>query len=146
MCDFLCRTAPSLTYLQPEDLRDAPRTSQSGAFGIFSIELASASSSPYPALAQRQATSEWVALPQWRALSMARHPVALTLRDCSAVQAVLLGSKAKVRGEAGRGFMVPPLEWLSGRQGRAKLPSGASKMFPLRGYGWWSRRGRMAWK
>jgi hypothetical protein len=47
-----------------------------------------------------QATShdqKWVALPQWKALSMARHPVAIPLENCAAEPSVLAASRAKVR-------------------------------------------------
>lgn len=43
------------------------------------------------------------ALPQWRALSMARHPVALIIKDCAAVSSIVMGSMAKVgRSPPGR--------------------------------------------
>lgn len=83
-----------LGAVQPEQLEAAPRTSQSGAFGIFTLEAPSASASA-SAAARAPASWAWVALPAWRALSMARHPVALTIRDCAAVPAVVTGSKAK---------------------------------------------------
>ncbi|GLI59935.1 hypothetical protein VaNZ11_001983 [Volvox africanus] len=84
-----------LGQVQPEDLQAAPRTTQSGAFGIFSVSMETTSETASPSGRALSTSWNWVALPQWRALSMARHPVALTVRDCAAVQAVLLGSKAK---------------------------------------------------
>ncbi|KXZ54590.1 hypothetical protein GPECTOR_4g655 [Gonium pectorale] len=94
--------AGELGAAQLEDLQAAPRTTQGGAFGIFTIEA--------PSSATGVRNWSWVALPQWRALSMARHPVALTVRDCSAVPAVLAGSKAKTdddkRRMQGPGILV----------------------------------------
>ncbi|GLC33519.1 hypothetical protein PLESTM_000080200 [Pleodorina starrii] len=92
--------AGELGQVQPEDVQAAPRTSQSGAFGIFTMDTSGPQGEAEASSSGRTSTSSrspwgWVALPQWRALSMARHPVALTLRDCSAVAAVLAGSKAK---------------------------------------------------
>ncbi|KAG2436105.1 hypothetical protein HYH02_011615 [Chlamydomonas schloesseri] len=85
-----------------DDLRAAPRASQGGAFGIFTIEPAAADSSAGASSAASTsgrraaaAASSWVALPMWRALAMARQPVGLLLKDCASVQAVLTGTKAK---------------------------------------------------
>jgi hypothetical protein len=50
-------------------------------------------------VANMQATSrdqKWVALPQWKALSLARHPVAIPLENCAAEPSVLAASRAKV--------------------------------------------------
>eukprot|EP00195_Chlamydomonas_chlamydogama_P015583 CAMPEP_0202902946 /NCGR_PEP_ID=MMETSP1392-20130828/19415_1 /ASSEMBLY_ACC=CAM_ASM_000868 /TAXON_ID=225041 /ORGANISM="Chlamydomonas chlamydogama, Strain SAG 11-48b" /LENGTH=487 /DNA_ID=CAMNT_0049589829 /DNA_START=253 /DNA_END=1716 /DNA_ORIENTATION=+ len=60
----------------------APKATQQGAFSTFTISGAGASHT-------------WVALPQWRALTLAKHPVALEIADCAAVKEVLLGTKAK---------------------------------------------------
>lgn len=43
-----------------------------------------------------QAGQKWVALPQWKALALARHPVAIPLPNCAADAAVLAASRAKV--------------------------------------------------
>uniref|UniRef100_A0A7S3QWT1 Uncharacterized protein n=1 Tax=Dunaliella tertiolecta TaxID=3047 RepID=A0A7S3QWT1_DUNTE len=67
-----------------EDLEAAPRASQEGTFGAFTI-------------ASGQGSSSWVCLPQWKALAMAQHPVALSLADCSVVPAVVQALKCKVR-------------------------------------------------
>jgi hypothetical protein len=54
---------------------------------------------PICAQADSQATTtKWVALPQWKALALARHPVAVPLVDCAADPAVLAASRAKVCG------------------------------------------------
>ncbi len=45
-----------------------------------------------------QPGQKWLALPQWKALALARHPVAIPLPDCSADPAVLAASRAKVSG------------------------------------------------
>lgn len=100
-------SAPRFPHARPvqiDDLQAAPRASQGGAFGMFTIEPAdadaSAGSSSAASTSGRRASaaaSSWVALPMWRALAMARQPVGLMLKDCAAVQAVLAGSKAKVR-------------------------------------------------
>ncbi|GFR49049.1 hypothetical protein Agub_g11075 [Astrephomene gubernaculifera] len=111
-----------LGQAQPEDLLAAPRTTQSGAFGIFCLETqqqqqqqpeqqqqheeeaprehtATPSTTTQPSSSSSASSPprswSWVALPAWRALAMSRHPLALTLRDCAAVQAVLAGSRAK---------------------------------------------------
>ncbi|KAG2426314.1 hypothetical protein HXX76_013071 [Chlamydomonas incerta] len=85
-----------------DDLQAAPRASQGGAFGMFTIEPAaadaSAGSSAVASTSGRRASaaaSSWVALPMWRALAMARQPVGLMVKDCASVPAVLTGSKAK---------------------------------------------------
>jgi hypothetical protein len=38
----------------------------------------------------------WVALPQWKALSLSRHPVALPVPDCAANADIVAACKAKV--------------------------------------------------
>jgi len=82
----------------PATVSGAPRTSQEGAFGAFSIAGGSA------------AATTWVALPQWKALAMMRHPVALSVPDCSAVSAVVASCKCKndddKRRLAGSGLVV----------------------------------------
>jgi hypothetical protein len=47
-----------------------------------------------------QPGQKWVALPQWKALSLARHPVAIPLLNCAENPAVLAASRAKVKGHA----------------------------------------------
>lgn len=71
-----------LPTLDSATVEAAPRTSQYGAFGAFTVQPCTRA-------------WDWVSLPQWRALSMARHPVAITIPDCSAVPAIVIGSKAK---------------------------------------------------
>jgi hypothetical protein len=39
------------------------------------------------------------ALPQWKALALMRHPVALSMADCAAVPEVVAGTKAKVSSQ-----------------------------------------------
>ncbi|KAF5836631.1 hypothetical protein DUNSADRAFT_5664 [Dunaliella salina] len=73
-----------------EDLDTAPRASQEGAFGTFTISGAQGSS------------SSWVCLPQWKALAMAQHPVALSLADCSVVPAVVQALKCKTEDDKRR--------------------------------------------
>lgn len=40
------------------------------------------------------------ALPQWKALALARHPTALTIADCTTVPAVVAAARIKVRRKA----------------------------------------------
>jgi hypothetical protein len=52
-----------------------------------------------PPVTNMQATSrdqKWVALPHWKALALARHPVAIPLENCAAEPSVLAASRAKV--------------------------------------------------
>ena len=46
------------------------------------------------------------ALPQWKALALARYPVAIEVADCSKVSAILLG--AKIRTDEDRKRMLGP--------------------------------------
>lgn len=82
------------------DLAASPSAHQSGAFGSFSIAGADAAS----------LTTQWVALPQWKALSLARRPVALPIADCSACAAVSAACQAKTeedkRRMVGAGLLV----------------------------------------
>jgi hypothetical protein len=76
------------------DVRAAPRVSSEGQFLAFTVPAEGAG-------AQR-----WVPLPAWPALTRARRPVAMMMRDCSAVPEMVssLGARtdaeiAKMRGE-----------------------------------------------
>lgn len=60
-------------------LQGAPTASQSGSFGVFNI-----SSDGY----------QWVALPVWQVLALAKEPVAIAIPDCSQVPAVIAGTRA----------------------------------------------------
>ncbi|WIA23448.1 hypothetical protein OEZ85_000200 [Tetradesmus obliquus] len=86
-----------LPQLSVEELQGAPTTSQEGAFGTFNM----------PATSRDQ---KWVALPQWKALSLARHPVAIPLINCAAEPSVLAASRAKTEEEkkrlTGAGLLV----------------------------------------
>jgi hypothetical protein len=69
-----------------DDLAAAPSASQEGAFGTFTISAsAGAGTAPH----------KWVALPQWKALSLARRPAALPVPDCSRNAAVVAASQCK---------------------------------------------------
>lgn len=77
----------------------APEAHQEGAFGSFTISGADAGSS-----------HKWVALPQWKALSLARRPAALPVADCSKNVAITSASQAKTdddkRRMQGPGLLV----------------------------------------
>ncbi|GFH15930.1 uncharacterized protein HaLaN_12258, partial [Haematococcus lacustris] len=66
----------------PSDLDAAPRTSQEGVFGIFSIQ-------------SRATAHRWVALPQWKALAMMQVPVGFTVANLASVPAVVSGTRSK---------------------------------------------------
>ncbi|KAF8061091.1 RAF1 [Scenedesmus sp. PABB004] len=94
------RPLPQVSPLQSlgaEELLAAPGTTQEGAFGAFNM----------PATDRGQ---KWVALPQWKALALARHPVAIPLADCAAEPSVLAASRAKSEEEkkrlTGAGLLV----------------------------------------
>ena len=72
------------------DVENAPTSDQEGPFAIFSLSGSTV------------ATCRWVALPQWKALSMARHPVAIEVSDCSKIPAIVLGLKARSDDERKR--------------------------------------------
>lgn len=63
----------------------APKVSSEGVFGNFKV----------PAEGLQH---EWVALPNWSLLTLAGHPVALTIENCANIPEVRLSSQAKVRG------------------------------------------------
>jgi hypothetical protein len=48
----------------------------------------------------------WVALPQWKALSLSRHPVALPVADCAACSDIVAACKAKVSSWASDSYDV----------------------------------------
>lgn len=62
-------------------LQSAPRLSQNGLFGSFTTDASCTGWS-------------WVVLPQWRALVMAKKPVAVPVADCSAVPTIMAAAKA----------------------------------------------------
>lgn len=62
----------------------APRSSASGPFGAFT-------------LTDTATSCAWVALPQWRALALAKHPVALSVQDCCMVPSIVQGTRSGVR-------------------------------------------------
>ncbi|KAI8471380.1 MAG: hypothetical protein J3K34DRAFT_417430 [Monoraphidium minutum] len=68
------------------DLAAAPAASQEGAFGAFTIAAGAAGAA---------AAHRWVALPQWKALSLARRPAALGVPDCSRDAAIIAASQVK---------------------------------------------------
>ncbi|GBF92870.1 hypothetical protein Rsub_05489 [Raphidocelis subcapitata] len=89
------RPVPQLSDLgaaTAADLAAAPSAHQEGAFGAFTIAAGAA--------------HKWVALPQWKALSLARRPVALPVPDCSRDAAVVAASQVKTDDEKRR--MVGP--------------------------------------
>jgi hypothetical protein len=86
---------PAFGIATPAELTAAPSAHQSGAFGTFTIGGADAG-----------AAHKWVALPQWKALSLARRPVALPIADCSKVAAVTAACQAKTDDDKRR--MVGP--------------------------------------
>lgn len=45
------------------------------------------------------------ALPQWKALAMMRHPIALSVVDCAAVPNIVAGTKCKVRSLGACGLL-----------------------------------------
>ncbi|GAX76910.1 hypothetical protein CEUSTIGMA_g4356.t1 [Chlamydomonas eustigma] len=80
------RAMPILgTYAQVtmRDVESAPRATMDGAFGVFSLVGTTA------------AQCKWVTLPMWKALSLAKHPAAIEVPDCSRVSSILLGTKSK---------------------------------------------------
>lgn len=81
------------------DLAAAPAASQEGAFGAFTIGAGAAGSA-----------HKWVALPQWKALSLARRPAALPIADCARNAAVVAASQCKTdedkRRMTGPGLLV----------------------------------------
>ncbi len=66
----------------PEQVLGAPKASQGGPFGAFTVGGGEG--------------GLWVAMPQWRALALARHPVALYINDCSRVPSIVSSTKTKV--------------------------------------------------
>ncbi len=88
---FLPTTARPLPQISPlgtataAEVASAPTTSQEGAFGAFSIS-------------RGNLQTKWVALPQWKALQLARHPVALPVSNCMADPAIVAASRVKVGG------------------------------------------------
>lgn len=81
------------------ELAAAPVARQEGAFGAFTIEGGAAGGA-----------HKWVALPQWKALSLARRPAALPIPDCSRDAAIVAASQAKTdddrRRMQGPGLLV----------------------------------------
>jgi hypothetical protein len=77
------------------ELDAAPSATQEGAFGSFTISGGGAAHG-----------GRWVALPQWRALSLARRPAALPIPDCAANAAIVAVSQAKTDDDRRR--MVGP--------------------------------------
>jgi hypothetical protein len=77
-----------------EELQVAPTATQEGAFGTFTITSGAAGA------------HRWVALPQWKALSLARRPAALPIPDCAADAAISAASQAKTEDDRRR--MVGP--------------------------------------
>lgn len=67
--------AGDLATLDPESLRAAPKVSSSGIFGNFTI--------PSDGISW-----EWMPLPSWSVLSLAHHPVAVTVKNCSQLKAL----------------------------------------------------------
>jgi len=108
------------------DLRAAPRAAQKGPFGAFGIVAAGAgagaAAAPTAAASNGNGTGSaaaafaptdpaavtWVALPQWRALQLARRPVALSVADCGAVPALTSAGGAR-SDEDRRRFTGPAL-------------------------------------
>lgn len=74
---------PELGRATAAELAAAPRASQEGAFGAFTVEGAGGGGGGH----------KWVALPQWKALSLARRPAALPVADCSKDAAILGASQ-----------------------------------------------------
>jgi len=94
----LFRPVPQLSSfgaVTAAELAAAPSATQQGAFGTFVISGADSAS-----------TNKWVALPQWKALSLARRPVALPVADCSKNAAITAASQAKTDDDRRR--MVGP--------------------------------------
>lgn len=67
--------AGDLATLDPESLKAAPKVSSSGIFGNFTIPSDGVS-------------WEWMPLPSWSVLSLAHHPVAVTVKNCSQLKAL----------------------------------------------------------
>jgi len=93
------RPLPQLSDLDKvtvDELMSAPSTSQEGAFGSFALSGVQ--------------TCKWVALPQWKALALARHPVALPVPECSANQDIIIATRVKtdeeMRRMSGSGLLV----------------------------------------
>lgn len=94
-----------------DDLRAAPRATQEGPFGAFRLVAGGASGgggNGNGASADAAAAITWVALPQWRALQLARRPAALSIPDCGAVPALTSACGAR-SDEDRRRFSGPGL-------------------------------------
>lgn len=80
-----------------EQVLSAPKVSSEGVFGNFKV----------PANGVQH---EWVALPNWSVLTLAGHPVALTVENCAQVPEIRASSSAKTEDElkrlSGQGVVV----------------------------------------
>lgn len=72
------------------ELQFSGRCTQEGPFGSFTM------------VGEGLEGARWVALPQWKALSLARHPVALPVADCSLAEDIVAASRVKTEEERRR--------------------------------------------
>lgn len=83
-CGFRCLPMiGQFGNVREADVIKAPKSTQDGAFGIFSMHGANAGD------------SKWLVLPQWKALTQAQHPVAVEVPDCSKIPAIISGTRCK---------------------------------------------------